>query len=203
MILVYLLAVSVLVGYLRGGRLSGYLQKPLRGLFWPVAAFCLEAAFGLLEQLIPGEPQCWLWAAVLIEYACLFIFLFLNRDEPALWLVAAGTALNLCAMACHRMRMPVSPAALDIKALEGFIVRVESGELMEYVMVDWNAPLWWLGDTIPIPWGIPGVASVGDFFMGAGIFGWTQAMMLRGRKPEASGEEMAESRCEDKTKTSA
>ena len=39
MILVYLLALAVAVGYLRGGRLKGYLQKPLRGVVWPVAGF--------------------------------------------------------------------------------------------------------------------------------------------------------------------
>lgn len=184
MLLVYLFILSVLVGYARGGRLSGYLEKPLRGLGWPIAAFLLEAAFGLLRQKIPGDPLRWLWVAVCVEYAFILIFLWLNRDERALWLMAVGTALNLCAMACHQMRMPVTPSALDIEALKGFVARVQSGELLEYKLVGWDAPLWWLGDAIPIPWGVPGVASVGDVFMSVGVFLWTQAMMLRGRSAD-------------------
>ena len=155
MLLVYLLILSLLVGYLRGGRLGGYIQKPLRGLFWPIAAFLLEAAFGWLARAIPGDPLRWLWAAVCLEYGFLFIFLWLNRDEKSLWLMAAGAALNLCAMACHQMRMPVSPAVLEIEALSGFVERVQSGALVEYALVGWDAPLWWLGDTIPIPCACP------------------------------------------------
>lgn len=48
MILVYLLALAVAVGYLRGGRLKGYLQKPLRGVVWPVAGFLIESSFAWL-----------------------------------------------------------------------------------------------------------------------------------------------------------
>jgi len=181
MLLVYFLILSLLIGYMRGGRLRGYMQKPLRGLGWPIAAFLLEAAFGQMREWIPGDPLRWLWAAVCVEYALLFVFLWLNRDESALWLLAAGTALNVCAMAFHQMRMPVSPAALDIEALKEFVARVASGELLEYKLVGWDAPLWWLGDAIPLAWGIPGVVSIGDCFMGVGVFLWTQTMMLRGK----------------------
>ena len=179
MILVYLLALAVAVGYLRGGRLKGYLQKPLRGVVWPVAGFLIESSFAWLPRVVPGPPLRWLWLAVAVEYLCLFVFLFLNRDERALRLAALGTAANLAAMAANQMRMPVSPAIFDFPSLAGFVERVQSGEWIEYVLVGWDAPLWWLGDTIPIPWGVPGVASVGDFLMGAGLFWWIQRMMLR------------------------
>lgn len=179
MILVYLLALAVAAGYLRGGRLNRYLQKPLRGLAWPIAAFCIEASLAWLPGVLPPPPLQWLWAVVTLEYLCLFLFLFLNRDQRALWLVALGTLTNLTAMAAHEMRMPVSPAIFDFPALSGFVDRIQSGALVEYTLVDWGAPLWWLGDTIPIPWLIPGVASAGDFFMGAGLFVWIQQMMLR------------------------
>ena len=49
MILVYVIALAVAAGYLRGGRLKHYLDEPLRGVFLPVAAFAIEAglpAFG-------------------------------------------------------------------------------------------------------------------------------------------------------------
>ena len=179
MILVYLLALAVIVGYLRRGRLSHYLQKPLKGIFLPVIGFLLESSFIWLPHILSAPPLRWLWIMVTVEYACLFAFLWINRDERALWLVALGTATNFIAMAMNQMRMPVSPVILDYPSLTSFVERVRSGELIEYVLVGWDAPLWWLGDCIPIPWGVPGVASVGDFFMGAGLFWWVQRMMVR------------------------
>jgi len=182
MILVYLLVLAVVVGYIRGGRLNGYLQKPLKGILWPVAGFLLESSFAWLPRILSAPPLSWLWIVVVAEYLCLFIFLFLNRDEKAFWVVALGTAANFAAMAAHQMRMPVSPAIFNDPVLAGFVERVRGGDLIEYVLVGWDAPLWWLGDCIPIPWGVPGVASPGDFFMGVGLFWWTQRMMMRGKK---------------------
>lgn len=179
MILVYLLLLAVAVGYLRGGRLAGYLKKPLKGVYLPVAAFLLESSFAWLPSLLAAPPQRWLWIAVAAEYLCLFAFLLMNYDERAFWLVALGTATNFTAMALNQMRMPVSPAVFAFPSLSRFVERVQSGELIEYVLVGWDAPVWWLGDCIPIPWGVPGVASAGDFLMGAGLFGWVQKMMLR------------------------
>lgn len=181
MILVYLLVLAVVVGYLRGGRLNGYLQKPLKGIFLPVAGFVIEYSFAWLPNILPAPPLRWLWIMVVAEYLCLFTFLFLNRDERAFWLVALGTATNFIAMTAHQMRMPVSPAIFEFSSLSGFVGRVQSGELIEYVLVGWNSPLWWLGDCIPIPWGVPGVASVGDFLMGIGLFWWVLRMMARKR----------------------
>ncbi len=179
MILVYLLVLAVVVGYLRGGRLNGYLKKPLRGIYLPVAGFLMESSFIWLPRIITAPPARWLWIIVVAEYLCLFTFLFWNRDERALWLVALGTAANLMAIAANQMRMPVSPVIFEFSSLSGFVERVRSGELIEYVLVGRNAPLWWLGDCIPIPWGVPGVASAGDFLMGVGMFWWVQQMMLR------------------------
>ncbi len=179
MILVYVLALALAVGYLRGGRLGRYLQKPLKGIFLPVIGFLIESSFAWFPRIIAAPPSNWLWMAVVAEYLCLFAFLFLNRGERALWLVALGTLANFAAMAAHQMRMPVSPAIFSFPSLARFVERVQSGDLIEYVLVGWDAPLWWLGDCIPIPWGVPGVASAGDFLMGAGLFWWMQRMMLR------------------------
>ena len=179
MILVYLLGLAVAVGYIRGGRLRGYLKKPLRGIGLPIVGFLIEGSFAWLPNVLRAPSLQWLWIAVVAEYLCLFTFLYMNRAERVLWLVALGTATNFAAMAVNQMRMPVSPVILDFSSLTHFVERVRSGELIEYVLVGWNGPLWWLGDCIPIPWGVPGVASVGDFLMGTGLFWWVQRMMLR------------------------
>jgi ABC-type uncharacterized transport system permease subunit len=169
MILVYMIALSVLVGYMRGGRLKHYLEKPLSCVFLPVAAFALEAA-------IPLAGARLLAPVVILEYVLLFAFVFANRKVPAVWLIAAGVALNALVIFANGFRMPVTPVAFD-PAFGRFVERVRSGELIEYVLVGWDAPLWFLGDTIPISRVVPGIASVGDFVLAGGMFWLIQSFM--------------------------
>lgn len=181
MILVYMIALSVAVGYVRGGRLKHYLDRPLSCVYLPVAAFALEAA-------IPLAGEKLLAPVVILEYALLFAFVFVNRRVPAIWLVAAGVALNALVIFANGFRMPVTPVVYD-PAFERFVERVRSGELIEYVLVGWDAPLWFLGDTIPIPRIIPGIASVGDFALAGGMFWLIQSFMLPPQKDAARPEE--------------
>lgn len=183
MILVYLIALSVLVGYIRGGRLKHYLDRPLSCVFLPVAAFALEAA-------IPLAGAKLLAPVVILEYALLFAFVFVNRKVPAIWLVAAGVALNALVIFANGFRMPVTPVAFD-PAFERFVETVRSGELIEYVLVGWDAPLWFLGDTIPINRVVPGIASIGDFVLAAGMFWLIQSFMVPRGKDAARPEERA------------
>lgn len=176
MILVYMIALSVAVGYVRGGRLKHYLDEPLRGVFLPVAAFAIEAALPVLGKSLLG-------VSVAAEYALLFAFIYLNRRLKPVWLIGAGVALNALVIFANGFRMPVTPVVYH-PAFERFVARVQSGELMEYVLVGWDGPLWFLGDTIPITRVVPGIASAGDFALGAGMFWLIQDFMKPARKKE-------------------
>jgi hypothetical protein len=169
MILVYMIALSVVIGYARGGRLKHYLDKPLRGVFLPVVAFALEAALSIvgIKFLAP---------VVILEYALLFAFIIVNRKIPAIWLVAAGVVLNALVIFVNGFRMPVTPVVYD-PTFERFASRVLSGDLIEYVLVGWDAPLWFLGDTIPITRVVPGIASLGDIVLAGGMFWLIQYFM--------------------------
>ena len=174
MILVYMIALSVAVGYVRGGRLKRYLDNPLRGVFLPVAAFALEAAFPFVGKGV-------LAPAVLLEYALLFAFVFLNWKYRPVRLIAAGVLLNAAVIFANGFRMPVTPVVLD-PAFARFAARVQSGELFEYALVGWDAPLWFLGDTIPITRVVPGIASVGDIVLAGGMFWLIQFFMKPSQK---------------------
>lgn len=176
MILVYALALSVAVGWLRGGRFRHWPDNALRGLALPVLAFLLEAAFGWFDSALDVPTVYWLAPAVLTEYALLAAFLIRNRHMRGMAALGAGTLCNLLAMLTHGFAMPVSPVIHRYEALSGFVTRIASGELAEYVLVGWDSPLWWLGDTIPLP-APPGLASIGDFFMAAGLFLLIQQLM--------------------------
>lgn len=182
MILVYMIALSVGIGYARGGRLKHYLENPLKGLFLPVIAFAIEAALPVLGAKL-------LAPAVLAEYALLFAFVFVNRKLRPVWLIALGVLLNALVIFANGFRMPVTPVVAD-PVFSRFVARVQSGELIEYVLVGWDAPLWFLGDTIPVTRVVPGIASVGDIVLAAGMFWLIQLFMKPSRKkPEEQGRE--------------
>ncbi|MDD2954704.1 MAG: DUF5317 domain-containing protein [Oscillospiraceae bacterium] len=186
MLLCYLALLSIVIGWLRGGRLHNFLHYSLRGLFLPIAAFLLEAGFEPFFRLTGWEPSRWLWAAVLTEYLLIFSFLFLNRQEVSTWFLAAGTAANFLVIACNGWRMPVSAAIYEMPSLSSFVERIEAGTLMEYCIAGPSTRFLWLGDVIHFDF-IPGMsfASVGDFFMAVGVFLLIQAFMTA-RPPQAS-----------------
>ncbi len=177
MILLVFLVLSVAVGYLRRGRLSNYLQNPLRGVFLPIFAFALEAALGLISKWLPWPSDRWLWAAVSIEYALIFAFVVLNIKRASFWVIAVSSALNFAAIAANGFRMPISPIVHNYSVFEGIVERVSAGKMVEYVLVGWDAPLWFLGDTIPVLWVAPGLASIGDLGIAVGMFLLVQGIM--------------------------
>ena len=165
MLLVYGVAAAILAGYLTGGRARNYLLQPLRGVLLPALALAIEACFGLLAAR--WDPARWLGAATCAEYALLAAFLALNFRQRGVKLLALATALNFAVIALNGFSMPVTPIVYEDSNLAVWITRIESGALPEYTLVGWDAPLWFLGDTIPL---LGGLASVGDLLMAAGMF---------------------------------
>ncbi len=182
MILVWVLMAAILIGYLRGGRLSRYLDRPLRWLGLPIAAFLLEMSLPLWQRL-PVPETMWLAAEVLVQYALLLLFCYLNRGHGwAVGLMALGMVCNLAAMGANGFRMPVSPLVFEHPAFAPFLDMLRAGQLPEYVLAGYDAPLWFLGDVLPITIGDPGMASVGDCLLGIGVFMLMQRLMGAGRK---------------------
>lgn len=178
MLLVYFIVAAIPLGYLLGGRLSNYLHRPLRMLPLPCLAFLAEASFGFIAARIPAAR--WLGYAVCLEYALLAAFVWFNRARRGMKLMALATACNFLVIAANGFRMPVSPLIHDYPKYQSLVARIQSGALPEYVLVDWNGPLWFLGDTIPL---FGGLASVGDLLMGAALL--ILIVHLMRSKPEA------------------
>ena len=166
MLLVYVLLAAIPLGYIMGGRLRNYMAHPLRLVFLPCFAFLIEASFGFLKKILRFPPSVWLGYVVGLEYLLLAVFILCNWKRKGVKLLGASTLVNFLVILSNGFRMPVTPLIYNYPKLSGLIERIQSGELVEYVLVDWDGPLWFFGDTIPL---FGGLASVGDLLMAAAI----------------------------------
>ena len=130
MMMLACLVLSIIVGYARRGKLSYYLENPLRGLWLPIVAYALEFSFGALENILPWPPSSWLGIAVCVEYALVFAFVWLNRARRSFWAIAAGSILNFVVIAANGFRMPISPVVYDYPQFANIIERVGGGEVV-------------------------------------------------------------------------
>lgn len=166
MLLVYFVIGAIPLGYLMGGRLSNCMKAPLKFLYLPCIALLIEASFGLITEHIPLPPSVWLKYAVGAEYIALFLFTWFNRRLRGIKLLFLATLTNFAVISANGFRMPVTPLIYENPNLMHFVERIESGALPEYVLVGWDAPLWFLGDTLAM---FGGLASVGDLLMAAAM----------------------------------
>lgn len=185
MILAYCVIIGLVISYLAGGRLRYITEHSLRGLFLPILAFAIEAFAPVLARWIALPVHSWHFISVSVEYFLLFLFCGLNIRKKPLWVITAGVAMNFAVIAANGFRMPVTPVVYDYPSLLPTVERIASGELFEYVLTGYDAPLWFLGDTIPVPFLGIGLASLGDFFLAAGV-GWLIFMLMREPKEKES-----------------
>jgi hypothetical protein len=151
------LVLGVASGLVAGGKLANWARVRLRWPWLVVAALVVRLAV-LASPLnsVDGTQYVYAaWLAILIGW-CAW-----NADRlPGVWLVAAGTALNLVVILANDSRMPVAATA-------GILVA--RGHVGQYVLMDSTTHLAWLGDWITVPGPLGGVYSPGDLVVGLGI----------------------------------
>ena len=164
MILIFIGALAMAVGFARGGRLEGLSRVSLRGagviLILFAAQVFLRSATGL--HVLSASWVVWLWCAVSLG---LLVLCIVNRRVPGMLLIAIGIGLNL-AVVLLNTGMPVggplaasfdmSPSVRSIENRGGF-----------YSAVDTETVAMALGDVIPIPAPRPlrSLVSLGDLIM--------------------------------------
>ncbi len=182
------------MSFLCGGRLRYMAENPLRLIWLPPLAFALEAVSPFLRDRIPFPVSQWLWIAVSLEYALLFLFCFFNWKRKPVRFIALACFLNLFVIAWYGFRMPVAPIVHEFSDMASVVARIQSGELFDYVLVDYGAPFLFLGDALLIPFVHSGLASIGDLFLAIGV-GWLIFQWMRPspqkRKASVPGRNMA------------
>lgn len=173
--LAIVLAVSILMALLRGGRFLNLSEIKLRA--WPL----LLVGFGLqiVADRLPSDRSWSHDAAVtliIVSFIPLIWLAWLNRHEAGMWLVGVGVFMNFTVIALNG-GMPVLPEAASI-GLGRDITAVDFDALSKHVLMDDSTTLAFLGDVIPVRM-IRNVISIGDVFLAVGLGVFVEDQMRR------------------------
>ncbi len=171
-------ALSILLGLLLGGRISGLAHLGLR---WAPLA-----VLGLALQLVPGSRGPISLALLYVSFALLAVFAVVNgrAGVPGAWLVLVGLWLNFTVIAVNQ-GMPVSREALvRSDQLETLTALVEEGGAKHHLTRP-SDRLLFLADVIAIGPPVRQAVSAGDLVVYAGV-AWTIVVGMRAGRPGAA-----------------
>jgi hypothetical protein len=122
---------------------------------------------------------------LLLSYALIFGFCFVNRKVQGMWIITAGVALNVLVIALNQ-GMPTKD---DVRERNGREVHVPIQQTVKHRPAEDDDVLGFLGDVITAP-GLPNQQfSIGDVVMGLGIvdlcFEGSRRPRRRGARPVA------------------
>ena len=155
--LAVVVAVSVLVALLRGGKLGNITELSLNGWWMLALAFAMQIG----ATYAPDDGTRLPVILVMASFIPLLAVVWLNRDQQGLWLAGIGILMNLTVIGVNE-GMPVlaeavelaggtfDPAALDAK----------------HVVLDGSTRFAFLADIIPFP---GTVISLGDVLLAVGL----------------------------------
>ncbi len=189
MILVVAIVLSVGIGLLRRGRLTGLARVPLRLGLLAIAAFALQAFF-IYQTPSHKAIGVWGWQELLFvgSYALLLVAVWANRHLAGVGLIGLGLLLNLLVMAANGGWMPITPEAVVKVGHTRLVPSLASGMRIysskDIILSREETRLWFLSDLFVLsrPFPVPSVFSVGDALVAVGVFALIQSAMLEHRQ---------------------
>jgi hypothetical protein len=157
LLFLFAIGVGVAGGLLVGGRVGNLARLRFRGPLVVLAAVVVREAI-LLTPLnrVAGAQYAYVLALAAIVAWTIWNF---NR-LPAMWIITAGTALNLLVIVANDGRMPVAPE------LAGSLIR--RGSVGQYTVMGQGTNLNFLGDWIAL-YPVPEAYSIGDLLVAIGL----------------------------------
>ena len=177
-----LVVFAIGLGYVLGGRLSGF--EHLRINRWGLAIFGLavQAALQVFPGFTIGDVPASVTGPVLLatSYALLVVFLISNRWIPGMPAMRVGLLLNLVVVVLNG-GMPVTGWAIEHAG--GDPVTLAQEAPTKHHLRTEDDLVWWLGDVIPVPAPFDDVVSIGDVLLYGGIV-YSITEIMRGRRRE-------------------
>lgn len=169
MLLVSIIIFAIILGLLRGDKLSNLISLEVNHIWIAFLPAIIKYLLSLLIQKEIISSKIIVFAIIILQYLLLFIFLWLNKRIPYIWLVTIGTFLNALVIALNRGSMPLSKHILNFQSSESLRLLIED-RLLIYHIVNENTKLRFLGDIIFIPKPFMNYLSIGDIILYLGVF---------------------------------
>ncbi len=150
------LAIALVVGLLRGGKLSNLTEIGVRSWWLLLVGFGLQIAAAFL----PRTSHDIAVLLILAAYIPLLVFVWMNRELAGLWMAGIGILMNFTVIALNS-GMPVMIEAIRIAGGS-----VDTALGAKYVVLTGTTRLAFLADVIPLP---KNVISLGDVFLAIGV----------------------------------
>ncbi len=165
------IAVALLISYLRGGRLRRIARAPLERTWLLFAGVAVQVGVDLAAgRGLLADASFLGWLLLLGSQLLIVGFLLANWRLPGIPLVTLGLLLNAVVIAANGA-MPVSPEAIAALGIEG--AEVPPGK---HTLMTEDTVLPWLADIWPLPL-LRSIISIGDVVIAAGIIPLAHALM--------------------------
>jgi len=173
--------ISIIIAKLRGGKFKNLSNVVFKGYFLFIGAFLLQGLFGLLNNSTSSEIKYFVsnysFHIIFLSYLLLIITSLLNIKKVYMKLFMIGILLNFIVIMANGGKMPVyfSPK-LDI---DETVIEEREYDII-HTPADEDTKFFILADiiTIPKPYPLPKIISIGDIFIMAGVFVFFQKEML-------------------------
>lgn len=175
--------IAFAVALARGGKFSRLADAKIEKLWLIVVALLVQFGPGWLERF--GVIQVGPWGPTIhmLSYLPLTIMLLANLKLAGAPAMIIGMVLNVIAIATNGGRMPVEGSSLVRAGLAGLIDTIRPGMSYDHVLADASTHFRVLGDFLWQSWprSLANVFSIGDVFLGLGLFLLVQQLMGAGR----------------------
>ncbi|HHX77524.1 MAG TPA: DUF5317 domain-containing protein [Firmicutes bacterium] len=169
------IALGILIGWLRGGKISNIALKPVYLGSLVFIAFFLQSLlnYGAARLELPVQAAYYLR---LLSFLLLLIFAYVNRERPGLLLAGAGVFLNFLVIALNGT-MPVSPRGMTAHQVDA----LTAGSSALHSLITSETRLSFLGDVLPLAYKGQSI-SIGDVLISLGLLYFFQRSMRYKKK---------------------
>ncbi len=175
------LLLGIAVGLFRGGSLKSLKTAQIRMPALLVLAFLIQVLVSFM--LLAGSRffinQRLVFYA--LSYGLLFVALFTNLSNKAVWLVVMGSLLNFAVIFLNGGTLPIAVEALEKAGFNNRLELIQAGRLVQYQLTEGSGSwLAFLGKrlTPPAMYPLRQVFSIGDVLISLGVFIWIQELLL-------------------------
>ncbi|MBW4827854.1 MAG: DUF5317 domain-containing protein [Clostridiaceae bacterium] len=179
-----IIILSIIIGLVRGGKLSRFKRVNFKKMWVLILALMIQyflVTINFIEELhyLDGVFRFTKQLSI-ISYVLLFIGIVINLRYRSLWVVLAGSIMNILAMIFNGWKRPILVEGLELLGFEDLGFLLEQGKLPLYTPIVEKTKLAILGDIIilPKPYPYPHIFSLGDFIIYLGLFVLIQEIMI-------------------------